>query len=67
MSDKEDHDLLVIINANFDNLIKRFDKYEEGVDKKFTEIFKRIRFNERVVWSILGIAGFLNASLIYFK
>lgn len=66
MEDK-DHDLLIRIDSNLDSLKDLVEKHIEDDDTRFNGIFKRIRNNERWIWTGVGIILLAQFAVIYVR
>ena len=53
--DNEDHDLLIKIESNLDNLVSNFFTYCKTVDTRFKDHNGRIRLLERAIWVGFGV------------
>ena len=49
-----DHDVLIRIDANLSNFMKRFDSHEVLDDRRFDGLFKRTAGLQRFMWLLMG-------------
>lgn len=59
----EDHDLLIKINQNIENLLTNFNLHVQSDNVTFREIKARTINLERIVWMGLGALAILNVFL----
>ena len=59
MTSEERDMLMVRIDANLDNLCKTVKEHTEDDKSKFSEIFDRLRSNERVIWGAVAVVTFI--------